>query len=93
MRFFIQSKLLAACIIMCCLWQSNLLIAQDEIDTTFSNRMNFVFGVLEKNRVPNGMLQDYAMEFTNLNKFNNDTEKIYRINNVLEFKNIFELQY
>lgn len=70
MRFFHQSKLLAACTVMCCLLQSQVLFAQDEIDTTFNNRMNYVFGVLEKNRVPNGMLRDYAMEFTNLNAFN-----------------------
>lgn len=70
MKFFNQSKLLASYIIICCLLQSNFLLAQDEIDTTFNNRMNYVFGILEKNRVPNGMLRDYAMEFTNMNAFN-----------------------
>jgi hypothetical protein len=70
MKFFNQSKPLAACIIICCLLQSHFLFAQDEIDTTFNDRMNYVFGVLEKSRVPNGMLQDYAIEFTNLSVFN-----------------------
>ncbi|MER3465489.1 MAG: hypothetical protein C4329_14865 [Chitinophagaceae bacterium] len=35
--------------------------AQDEINTEFINRMNYVFSPLEKNRVPNGLLLDYAM--------------------------------
>jgi hypothetical protein len=32
--------------------------------------MNYIFQPLEKNRVPNGLLLDYAMEFTNLSNFN-----------------------
>lgn len=36
--------------------------AQDEINTEFINRMNYVFSPLEKNRVPNGLLLDYAMQ-------------------------------
>lgn len=36
--------------------------AQDEVNTEFINRMNYVFSPLEKNRVPNGLLLDYAME-------------------------------
>ena len=75
MKFITKAKVLTVYTVMCCLMQTELVFSQDEIDTTFNNRMNYVFGVLEKNRVPNGMLQDYAMEFTNLNAFNNDTEK------------------
>ncbi|HEY8688399.1 MAG TPA: hypothetical protein VIM07_04130 [Chitinophagaceae bacterium] len=59
---FLQNKLLAAILLFCSLAQTPYLFGQDEIDTTFNNRMNYVFGQLEKNRVPNGMLQDYAME-------------------------------
>ena len=66
MRFFHQGKLLAICMTLSVLIQSHLIYAQIETDTTFNNRMNYVFGVLEKNRVPFGMLQDYAMEFTEL---------------------------
>jgi hypothetical protein len=44
--------------------------AQTEINTTFSDRMNYIFQLLEKNRVPDGLLLDYAMEFTNLPNFN-----------------------
>ena len=32
--------------------------------------MNYIFQPLEKNRVPTGLLLDYAMEFTNLSNFN-----------------------
>lgn len=44
--------------------------AQDEINTEFINRMNYVFGSLEKNRVPTGLLLDYAMEFADLKSYN-----------------------
>ena len=44
--------------------------AQTDINSSFSNRMNYIFQQLEKNRVPNGLLLDYAMEFTNLSNFN-----------------------
>jgi hypothetical protein len=43
--------------------------AQDEINTEFINRMNYVFSPLEKNRVPNGLLLDYAMEFADLKSY------------------------
>jgi hypothetical protein len=48
----------------------NFANAQTEINTSFSDRMNYIFQQLEKNRVPNGLLLDYAMEFTNLSNFN-----------------------
>lgn len=44
--------------------------AQDEINTEFINRMNYVFSPLEKDRVPNGLLLDYAMEFADLKSYN-----------------------
>lgn len=44
--------------------------AQTDINTSFADRMNYIFQPLEKNRVPNGLLLDYAMEFTNLSNFN-----------------------
>ncbi len=43
--------------------------AQIEINTSFSDRINYIFQQLEKNRVPDGVLLDYAMEFTNLSNF------------------------
>ena len=44
--------------------------AQTDINSSFSNRMNYIFQQLEKNRVPNGLLLDYAMEFTELKNYN-----------------------
>lgn len=53
--------------------------SQDEVNTEFIDRMNYVFAPLEKNRVPNGLLLDYAMEFTDLKNYNGlltDTNKV-----------------
>ncbi len=63
-------RIVALVLLICCLAQSLYLSAQEEVDITFNTRMNYVFGVLEKNRVPNGMLLDYAMEFTDIKAFN-----------------------
>lgn len=43
--------------------------SQPEINSSFSVRRNYVFGALERNRIPNGMLLEYAMEFTHLPRF------------------------
>ncbi|MCK9404781.1 MAG: hypothetical protein M0Q26_15415 [Chitinophagaceae bacterium] len=55
-------------IILCVFTLSSF--AQDEINTEFINRMNYVFALLEKNRVPNGLLLDYAMEFADFKSYN-----------------------
>jgi len=47
-------------IILCLFTLSSF--AQDEVNTEFLNRMNYVFTPLEKNRVPYGLLLDYAMQ-------------------------------
>lgn len=70
MYLLTRSLLLQACTFLCCLLLNFFVHAQDEVDTSFNNRMNYVFGQLEKNRVPYGLLRDYAFEFTNLNVFN-----------------------
>lgn len=44
--------------------------AQDEINTEFVDRMAYVFAPLEKDRVPTGLLLDYAMEFADLKSYN-----------------------
>jgi hypothetical protein len=44
--------------------------AQTETDVSFQSAMNTIFANVEKNRVPYGILRDYAMEFTNLENFN-----------------------
>lgn len=48
----------------------NVANAQTDTNTSFADRMNYIFQSLEKPRVPNGLLLDYAMEFTNLSNFN-----------------------
>lgn len=40
--------------------------AQNETHSDFITRTNFIFANLEKNRVPNGLLLDYAMELADL---------------------------
>ncbi len=47
--------------------------AQSDTNTSFKTRMNYIVQLLEKNRIPNGMLLDYAMEFTNLSNFDGQT--------------------
>lgn len=66
MLSFTKAGLLRVATLFYCVLQFNTVFAQDEVDTTFNTRMNYVFGRLEKNRVPYGFLRDYAFEFTNL---------------------------
>jgi hypothetical protein len=49
---------------------TNLASAQQEINYDFTNKMNTLFGQLDKNKIPHGILLDYGMEFTNLAEFN-----------------------
>ena len=44
--------------------------AQKEINTEFATKMNQVFQLLEKNRVPHGLLKDQAFEYTELAAYN-----------------------
>lgn len=41
----------------------------DQINTEFATKMNLAFQLLEKNRVPNGLLKDQAFEFTELSAY------------------------
>jgi hypothetical protein len=41
-----------------------------EVDTTFNTAMNHIFGTLDATKIPYGLLRDYGMEFTNLEKIN-----------------------
>ena len=66
-----------ALILFCAFSFSSL--SQDEINTEFINRMNYVFSPLEKNRVPTGLLWDYSMEWADLKSYNGiltDSNKI-----------------
>lgn len=44
--------------------------AQNNANTGFRTRTNYVFQLLEKDRVPFGLLSDYAMEFAELRVYN-----------------------
>jgi predicted nucleic acid-binding protein len=46
--------------------RAQYMMGNKEVDTTFNHQMNLAFGLLELNRVPYGILRDYAMEFTSL---------------------------
>jgi hypothetical protein len=50
--------------------RAQYMVGNKEVDTTFNHRVNFIFGALEANRVPYGLLRDYAMEFTALSGYN-----------------------
>ena len=45
-------------------------LAQQEINTTFASKMATLFSPLNKAKVPNGILLDIAMEFTNVPAYN-----------------------
>ena len=44
--------------------------AQFTYDSSFNSQMDAIFGTLNANNVPHGILRDYAMEFTNLSAYN-----------------------
>ena len=44
--------------------------AYAEVNNNYRTYMNNVFGVLEGNRVPTGLLMDYAFSFTNPKIYN-----------------------
>ena len=56
-------------IFLACILTSNL-YSQQEINTEFKTKTLKVFQNLDKNRVPQGILLDFGMEFTNLQAFN-----------------------
>jgi hypothetical protein len=67
MKTYLAGRLLPAMIFLCTLNNAN---AQADLNTEFASRMNYVFGQMEKSRVPTGLLLDYAMEFADLRSYN-----------------------
>ncbi|QTE21378.1 hypothetical protein [Polaribacter cellanae] len=57
-------------LMFCFLIITKLTFAQQEINNSFTTKMDALFGQLDKNKVPDGILLDYGMEFTNLAEFN-----------------------
>lgn len=75
--------------LLCFVLLTKLTFAQQQINTTFANQMNILFGQLDTNKIPYGILLDSGMEFTNLEEFNgvlssnnyislNSLEEIYK---------------
>lgn len=63
--------------------------AQDEVNTSFASQMNTIFGQLDKTKIPNGILLDYGMEFTNLPAYNGTlTDSTY--SNATSLKQIYK---
>lgn len=58
--------------------------AQTEINNNWKNQINPIFQGLDKSKVPNGILLDYAMEFTNVTAYNGTlTDSTYVDANIL----------
>lgn len=49
---------------------TQLLTAQNQVDTQWANDVNTVFANLDKNKVPHRVLLDYAMEFIDVPTYN-----------------------
>lgn len=70
---------------------TNLTLAQQEISTTFATQTNAMFAPLDKTKVPNGILLNFGMEYTNVEAFNGtltdstsvDAAKLKQIYNTL----------
>jgi hypothetical protein len=73
--------------LLCFVLLSKLTFAQQQINTTFANQMNTLFGQLDKNKIPDGILLDYGMEFTNLDEFNG----VLSTNNYVTIKSLEEI--
>jgi hypothetical protein len=65
-----MTKILYYLLTSCFVFSCTFLKGQIETDVSFQSAMNTIFLNVEKNRVPFGILRDYAMEFTNLENFN-----------------------
>lgn len=53
-----------------CLFWVVTAFAQKEISSDFGNQMTTMFSAIDKSKVPDGILLDYGMEFTNVPAFN-----------------------
>lgn len=63
---------------------SLMLHSQIEINTIWKNQVNPIFQNLDKSKVPNAILLDYAMEFTNVPAYNGTlTDSTYVDANIL----------
>lgn len=63
MKTQVKKLLLMAALCLSC---SNYLKAQHIVDTSFYHQTNYIFGNLDKSKVPFGILKDFGFEFSNL---------------------------
>jgi hypothetical protein len=71
-------------LLICAVLLSSMLTAQTEINNNWKNQINPIFQGLDKTKVPNAVLLDYAMEFTNVPAYNGMlTDSTYVDANVL----------
>ena len=69
---------------ICFAFISLLLNAQTEVNNNWKNQINPIFQGLDKSKVPNAVLLDYAMEFTNVPAYNGTlTDSTYVDANIL----------
>ncbi|WP_372758100.1 hypothetical protein [Mariniflexile sp.] len=75
-------------LLLCIFIITHFALAQTETNTSFASQMNTMFSPLDKNNVPQGILLDYGMEFTNVPAFNGTlTDSTYT--NLTAFKQIY----
>ena len=75
--------------LLCCLCFSLSMLAQPTINGEWTEMINETFGDLEKERIPTGILLDYAMEFADVTAYDGamtDTTAI----NLRVFSNIYK---
>lgn len=71
----------------CCLFFAVTFNAQQEVNTSFGTQMDATFSAIDRTKVPDGILLDYGMEFTNVPAFNGTlTDSTY-----VNHKNIREI--
>lgn len=67
-------------------------MAQKEVNTSWSDYINPIFAGLDKTKVPHGVLLDYAMEFTNVPSYNGTLTDSTNID-IDVFGNIYKTLY
>lgn len=62
--------------------------AQQNVSETYSDEFSEIFSGLDKNRIPHGLLLDFAMDFTNIEAYNGQLSDSTNLNR-LSFTNIY----
>ncbi|CAL2105130.1 conserved exported hypothetical protein [Tenacibaculum sp. 190524A02b] len=73
---------------LCLVLGTTITIAQQTTNTNFAQQMNTLFGSLQKNKIPHGILLDMAMEFTDVPAVNGQLTN----NNYISPRRLKEIQ-